>query len=142
MSAGNFTFYNEFKESLAKADIDLNGDTFKAVLLTSSYSPNVATDVNLSDISANIVADADYTEQTLTNVTVTESGGTVTFDADDISFGSSVTITAKYLAIYDDTVANDPLIVYVDLDTGGGSVSSTSSTFQVTINASGIFTLA
>tara|TARA_R110002012_G_scaffold113813_2_gene259899 strand:+ start:338 stop:766 length:429 start_codon:yes stop_codon:yes gene_type:complete len=142
MSAGNFTFYNEFKESLAKADIDLNADTFKAVLLTSSYSPNVATNVNLSDISANITTDSDYTAQTLTNVTVTESGGTVTFDADDINFGSSVTITAKYLAIYDDTVANDPLVVYVDLDTGGGSVSSTSSTFQVTINASGIFTLA
>ena len=142
MSAGNFTFYNEFKESLAKADIDLNADTFKAVLLTSSYTPNVATNVNLADISANIITDADYTVQTLTNVTVTESAGTVTFNSDDINYGSSVTLTAKYMAIYDDTVTNDPLIVYVDLGTGGGSVSSTSSTFQVTINASGIFTLA
>ena len=141
MSAGNYTFYNEFKESLAKADIDLNADTFIAILLTSAFTPNVATQVNLADITASEVSDADYSRVTLTNVSVTESGGTVTFDADDCNFGSAVTITAKYLAIFDDTVTNDPLIVYVDLDTGGGSVSSTSSTFQVTQNASGLFTL-
>ena len=97
MSAGNWTFYNDFKEKLAKA---------------------------------------------LGSVTVTETGGTVTFDCADISFGSAVTITAKYAVLFDDTATNDPLLVYVDLDTGGGSVSSTSSTFQITINASGVFTLA
>lgn len=142
MSAGNFTFYNAFKLSLAKAEVDLDTNTFKAVLLTSSYTPNVASQSILSDISGNIITDSDYVAQTLGSVTVTESGGTVTFDSADINFGSSVTITAKYLALYDDTSANDKLVVYVDLDTGGGSVSSTSSTFQVTINASGIFTLA
>lgn len=142
MSAGNFTFYNAFKLSLAKAEVDLDTNTFKAVLLTSSYTPNVASQSILSDISGNIISDSDYVAQTLGSVTVTESGGTVTFDSADINFGSSVTITAKYLALYDDTSANDKLVVYVDLDTGGGSVSSTSSTFQVTINASGIFTLA
>ena len=142
MSAGNFTFYNAFKLSLAKAEVDLDTNTFKAVLLTSSYTPNVASQSILSDISGNIITDSDYVAQTLGSVTVTESGGTVTFDSADINFGSSVTITAKYLALYDDTSANDKLVVYVDLDTSGGSVSSTSSTFQVTINASGIFTLA
>ena len=142
MSAGNFTFYNAFKLSLAKAEVDLDTNTFKAVLLTSSYTPNVASQSILSDISGNIISDSDYVAQTLGSVTVTESGGTVTFDSADINFGSSVTITAKYLALYDDISGNDKLVVYVDLDTGGGSVSSTSSTFQVTINASGIFTLA
>lgn len=142
MSAGNFTFYNAFKLSLAKAEVDLDTNTFKAVLLTSSYTPNVASQSILSDISGNIISDSDYVAQTLGSVTVTESGGTVTFDSADINFGNSVTLSAKYLALYDDTSANDKLVVYVDLDTGGGSVSSTSSTFQVTINASGIFTLA
>jgi len=142
MSAGNFTFYNAFKLNLAKAEVDLDTNTFKAVLLSSSYTPNVASQSILSDISGNIITDSDYVAQTLGSVTVTESGGTVTFDSADINFGSSVTITAKYLALYDDTSANDKLVVYVDLDTSGGSVSSTSSTFQVTINASGIFTLA
>ena len=140
MPAGNWTFYNDFKENLAKADIDLNADTFKCLLTTSSYTPS-ASHSTISDIT-NECADSDYSRQTLANVTVSESGGTVTFDSDDISFGSSVTITAKYGVIYDDTQATDPLCFYVDLDTGGGSVSSTSSTFQITINASGIFTLA
>ena len=140
MAAGNWTFYNDFKEKLAKAEIDLDSDTLKCLLTTSSYTPS-ATHSQLSDIT-NEVTDSDYARQTLGSVTVTETGGTVTFDCADISFGSSVTITGKYAVIYDDTATNDPLIVYVDLDTGGGSVSSTSSTFQITINASGVFTLA
>ena len=140
MSAGNWTFYNDFKEKLAKAEIDLDNYTLKCLLTTSSYTPS-ATHSQLSDIT-NEVTDSDYARQTLGSVTVTETGGTVTFDCADISFGSSVTITGKYAVLYDDTATNDPLIVYVDLDTGGGSVSSTSSTFQITINASGVFTLA
>ena len=140
MSAGNWTFYNDFKEKLAKAEIDLDSDTLKCLLTTSSYTPS-ATHSVLTDIT-NEVTDSDYSRQTLSNVTVTETGGTVTVNCDDISFGSAVTITAKYAVLFDDTATNDPLIVYVDLDTGGGSVSSTSSTFQITINASGVFTLA
>ena len=140
MSAGNWTFYNDFKEKLAKAEIDLDNDTLKCLLTTSSYTPS-ATHSVLTDIT-NECADSDYARQTLGSVTVSETGGTVTFDCADISFGSAVTITAKYAVLFDDTVANDPLIVYVDLNTAGGSVSSTSSTFQITINASGVFTLA
>tara|TARA_Y100001938_G_scaffold147479_1_gene228749 strand:+ start:1267 stop:1692 length:426 start_codon:yes stop_codon:yes gene_type:complete len=140
MAAGSWTFYNDFKEHLAKADVDMNGDTFKVLLTTSSYTP-AATHSTISDIT-NEVTDSDYSRQTLASVTVTETGGTVTFDADNISFGSAVSITAKYAVIYDDTHASDALMCYVDLDTGGGSVSSTNSTFQITINASGIWTLS
>ncbi len=140
MAAGSWTFYNDFKEHLAKADVDCNSDTFKCLLTTSSYTP-AATHSTISDIT-NECADSDYSRQTLASVTVTETGGTVTFDSDDISFGSSVSITAKYAVIFDDTHASDALMCYVDLDTGGGSVSSTNSTFQITINASGIWTLS
>jgi hypothetical protein len=140
MAAGSWTFYNDFKEHLAKADVDCNADTFKCVLMTSGYTPS-ATHSTLSNLT-NIVTDGDYAAQTLASVTVSETGGTVTFDCDDISFGSAVSITAKYAAIYDDTHASDALMAYVDLDTGGGSVSSSSSTFQITINASGVWTLS
>ena len=140
MAAGSWTFYNDFKEHLAKADVDCNSDTFKCLLTPSSYTP-AATHSTISDIT-NECADSDYSRQTLASVTVTETGGTVTFDSDDISFGSSVSITAKYAVIFDDTHASDALMCYVDLDTGGGSVSSTNSTFQITINASGIWTLS
>jgi hypothetical protein len=143
MSAGNYTFYNNFRDALAKADVDLNTNSFKALLLTSSYTPNVATQSVLADITSNEVAGGgDYARITLANVQVTQAGAVVTFDSDDLSWGTNVTITAKYVAIYDDTSASDTLVVYADLDSGGGSVSSTSSTFQITNNASGIFTLS
>ena len=103
MAAGSWTFYNDFKEHLAKADVDCNSDTFKCLLTTSSYTP-AATHSTISDIT-NECADSDYSRQTLASVTVTETGGTVTFDSDDISFGSSVSITAKYAVIFDDTHA-------------------------------------
>ena len=99
--------------------------------------------VAIADLT-NEVTDSDYAEQTLASVTWTKSGSTTTLDAADESFGDPVTITAKYAVIYDDTVASpviDPLVCYVDLDTGGGSVSSTASSFDINMNASGILTL-
>lgn len=140
MATGNWTLYNDAKERIAKAEIDLNGDTFKAVLLTSSYTP-AGTHSVLADLT-NEVTGGNYARVTLTTVTVSETSGTVTFDSDDIDFGSNTTITAKYCVIYDDTHASDALLCYIDLNSGGGSVSSSAGTFKVTINASGIFTMA
>ena len=141
MAAGSFTFYNSGKLKISNATIDLDGDTFNAMMLTSAYTPNVATQTNLTDIVASEVSDADYSRQTLATVTVTETGGTVSWNSADISYGSAVTITAKYLALFSTTASND-LVCYVDLDTGGGSVSSSNSTFQVSINANGIATIS
>lgn len=143
MAAGSFTLYNNAKLLIANNGVDLDGDTFKAMMTTSSYTPSVSANTVKTDVT-NEIADSDYSEQTLGSVTVTESGGTVKFDSADINFGSSVTISnAKYLVIYSDTHASDALLCYVDLDTSAASgVSSTNSQFQVTINANGIFTLA
>ena len=101
MAAGSWVIYNDGKERIINGDIDLNGDTLKCKLLTTSYSP-AATHSTISDLT-NEVTDSDYSVQTIANPTVTESGGTVKFDCDDITFGSSVTITAKYAALYSDT---------------------------------------
>lgn len=141
MAAGSFTFYNSGKLKISNTTIDLDGDTFSAMMLTSSYTPNVATQTNLTDIVGSEVADSDYSRQTLGSITLTETGGVVTWDSADITYGTSVTITAKYLALFSTTASND-LVAFVDLDTGGGSVSSSNSTFQVTINASGIATIS
>ena len=140
MAAGSWVIYNDGKERIINGDIDLNGDTLKCKLLTTSYSP-ANTHSTISDLT-NEVTDSDYSSQTIANPTVTEAGGTVKFDCDDITFGSSVTITAKYAALYSDTHASDGLIAYVDLNTGGGSVASTAGTFTIVINAAGVFTVA
>jgi hypothetical protein len=141
MAVGNFTFYNQGKARVA--DIDLDAATVAWVLLTDSYTP-AATHDDWTDISATECADGDYSEQSVA-VTVSESAGTVTLgvSGSEVSFGTSVTITAKYLVAVIGTAGSltgtDKLIGYADLSSGGGSVSSASSTFKVTY-ASGFAT--
>ena len=71
----------------------------------------------------------------------------MTWDSGDVSFGSAVTITAKYAVIVKGTAGSlastDKLVGYVDLDTTSGSttVSSTNGTFSVN-TPSGLFTLS
>ena len=74
----------------------------------------------------------------LTSITFATSGGTITWDAADVEWTSSTITSARYAAIYDDTLTNKPLICAIDF---GGDFSTTSGTFKITWNASGIFTL-
>ncbi len=147
MAAGNFLVYGAGLEAIADGTIDLDTDSFRAVLVTSSYTPNQNTDDTWSDVSANEVSGTGYTANGVSaSITLSRSNLVVTADTADVSWSSS-TITAKYLLIVHDADGNgslattDRLLAYVDLDTGGGSVSTTNGTFTVTINASGLFTL-
>jgi hypothetical protein len=142
MAAGAWQVYETARERLMDGSYDLDNDTFICLLLSNSHTPNLDTHVNLADISGDEITDTDYSRVTLTSVTWDETNGTVTFDADDIDFGTSVDITARYAAIFDDTHGSDGLLCYSDLNDGGSTaVSSTQGTFLITLNASGIFTL-
>tara|TARA_R110002050_G_scaffold4549_1_gene21942 strand:+ start:1291 stop:1710 length:420 start_codon:yes stop_codon:yes gene_type:complete len=138
MAAGAFTFYDNSKLQIANSSYDLDSDTLIAVLATSGYTPAL-TQTNLTDIT-NECADADYVRQTITGQSITATGSTVNIDVANITYGSSVTITAKWLILFNQTVSNN-LVAYVDLDTGGGSVSSSNSTFSIDIATAGIATL-
>lgn len=127
--------------------MDLDGAAFRIVLLTSSYTPAQTTHGTWADMSAAQVSGTGYTANGLSiTQSVSRSGAVVTFDCDDKSWASS-TLTAKYAAIVRDADANgalatgDDLLCYVDLETGGGSVSTTAATLSITMNASGLFTL-
>lgn len=132
--------YGLFLKSLANKEIDLDTDTLKVMLCTSSYSPNQDTHQYKSSVT-NEVSGTGYTAggKTLTGVTVTYDTGTntLTLDADDVTWSSS-TITARYAVFYDDTATDDPLIAYWDL--GQDEVSS-SGNFTLTISGSGIATI-
>lgn len=153
MAAGAWQVYGAALEAIAENDIlSLDGaDTpkFRMALVTNAYTPVVDTDDTWSDVSTNEVANGNgyTTHGKLLTMTVSRATGTVTVDCDDQSWTSS-TITAKYAVIVQDADANgtlaagDFLLCYADLDTGGGSVSTTNGTFAVNINASGIFTIA
>ena len=132
------TFLNALKNDLALDLDDTTADRFKAMLVTSSYTPDFGTHDFKSDVT-NEVSGTGYDAggKSLSSVTLTQSGGTITFDAADVTWTSS-TITARAAVIYDDSLTNDPLIAYIDF---GADKSSSAGDFVLTFNASGIFTL-
>lgn len=147
MAAGTFTLYGAAIESIAKGAIDLDTDTFVAVLVGAGYTPSNDADDTWSDLSAEeLTTGSGYTAGgiALSSVTVTRSGATVTFDAADLSWTSS-TLTAKYVVLVRragaSLVAGDLLLGYAELE-AGGTVSTTNGTLAVNWNASGIFTIA
>lgn len=152
MPAGNWLVYGAAVEGMAEGLIDLDTHAFRMVLCTSSYTPNQSTHATWADASAAEVANGNgYAThgQALTYVgggPTSRSGLVLTFNCDDVSWPTS-TITAKYAVIVRDADSNgalastDPLLCYVDLETGGGSLSTTNGTLTVTINASGVFTI-
>lgn len=138
--------YGKFLNSLGNKEIDLDTDTLKVMLCTSSYTPDQDAHQYKSDVT-NEVSGTGYTATgaTLGSVVVAYNTGTnkYTLDAADTSWASS-TITARYAVIYDASPGSDaarPLIAYQDF---GADVSTTAATFQITWNAGGIveFTVA
>ena len=119
-------------------DVDLDTDTLKIMLVTDLYTPDFGTHDFKADVTNEVVGTG-YTAggETLTSLSLTQSGGTITFDAADVTWSSS-TITARAAVIYDDTIASDPLICYIDF---GSDQSSSSGDFVLSFNASGIFTI-
>jgi len=118
---------------------DTTAGRFKCMLVDSSYTPNFDTDSVKTDVSGEIVG-AGYTAggEALTSVTFTISSGTITWDAADVTWSASTITNAAAAVIYNTSETNEPLIAYVDF---GGNFSTTSGTFQIVWNASGIFTL-
>jgi len=130
------TFVNALDGTAA---IDLNSDTIKIMLVTSSYSPDFGAHGHKSDVT-NEVSGTNYTAggNTLGSLSLTQTGGTIKFDAADTSWSSATITNARGAVIYDDSVTNDPLIAYIDF---GSDFSSSNGTFTIAFNAGGIFTI-
>ncbi|MCC6959234.1 MAG: hypothetical protein IT301_05255 [Dehalococcoidia bacterium] len=141
-TVGAWTVFGSFIEKVGNKLIDLDTDTFKALLVTSSWTPNTSTDDELADVSGNQAANS--VTVTITTPTWTRSGATTTFDADDITFSASGgNAVARYCVIYDDTPAGDPLVCYCLLDTAPANVTILSGdSLIIQLNASGILSAA
>lgn len=148
MAAGNFTFFN-----IAKGrwnGTTTGSTTYKAVLTTSSQAlaatfTGSSGQARYADLTAEVANGDGYTTggEALGSVTWNQATATWTFDAADTAWtltGSGKTF--KYIVLFDDGVANDPLIGFVDADTGGGSISAAAGVLTIVWNASGIFTLS
>lgn len=136
--------YTSFATKLLNGGgIDLDTDTIKMALTTSSYTPNQDTHDFFDDVT-NEVTGTGYTAggASLASKTVTQddTNNRAVFDAADVTWATS-TITARYGVIYKSTgtASTSPLIALIDF---GVNVVTVASTFQVTFNVDGILKLS
>jgi len=123
--------YNSAVDDMARGAIDFDTDTFKVMLVTSSYTPDKDTHDKRNDVT-NEVSGTGYTAGGVTSVcTVTKdtTNDRVTLSFAAVSWASS-TITARGAVIYKSTgtASNDNLVAYNDF---GSDVASASGTFTV-----------
>jgi hypothetical protein len=124
--------YNSAIDDMARGAIDFDTDTFKTMLVTSSYTPNKDTHDRRDDVT-NEVSGTGYTAGGATSactVTKDTANDKVTLSFAAVSWASS-TITAAAAVIYKSrggASSADELVAYVDF---GGNVSTTGSTFSL-----------
>lgn len=137
-------FYNNYYEELGKGNINYTSDTFKMMLVTTSYTPNVDSHAFRADVTGE-ASGTGYTAggQTLDSVTLTQDN---TNDRAVIDFANEVfsTVTLSNVdgaIVYKDTgnSATDVLICYIDFTEGSQNVVA--NDFTVTVDAAGAFTI-
>ena len=134
--------YNPFKQQLLDntTAIDMDGDTIKASLIDSAdytfsaahdeYS-GASRDVPLAAIATNGESAA------LGSPTCTNG----TFDTADFTWSSVSGDQSEAIILWDDTIANDRLIAFYDTGMTGMPVTPNGGNINVTVNASGWFSL-
>lgn len=137
-------YYNNFWEALAKGDIDFDTHTFKAMLVTTSYTPDQDSHAFRSDITGE-ASGTGYTAggQTLDSITITQNNTSNRADIDfaDETF-STVTVTnVKGYVVYKSTgvAATDILVCYIEFTEGAQSTSA--GNFTIIPPAGGAFSL-
>lgn len=105
--------YTLGKQGLLHGSFVLDSDTIKLALVSSSYTPNLATDQFWSTPIGNVIG----TPGTIGGISITNgvfNSSSVTFTA--VAGGSTV----KYFVIYKDTgtSSTSPLLVLIDTTTG------------------------
>lgn len=122
--------------------VDLDGDTIKLSLHTSSYTPDQDAHDFYDDVTNEVGASGTYSAGGATlSVTLSQDNtdNEGVFDATDVSF-TSATITARYAVIYKSTgtSSTSPLVCLIDF---GSNKTSTDGTFTITFAAEGIINI-
>lgn len=133
-------YYGRFFQSVFNKEIDIDSDSFKLMLCTSSYTPDQDAHRYKSSVT-NEVTGPGYTAggATVSPLSVAYDTATniVSFDGADATWPAS-TITARWAVLYDATPATDatrPLVGYVDF---GADVGSVAAAFTVAWSVDGI----
>jgi hypothetical protein len=149
MAAGDIAFFEQFYVDVQEGVHDLETDTIKLALVTSSATLAV-TDADprwgaggSTNLSTNeVTPGGNYSTggATIANPSVTLSSNVGVFDGDDVSItqNASNPTNARRGVIYNDTAAGKNAIGFLDL---GSDIDLSAGDFSVAWNASGISTL-
>jgi hypothetical protein len=125
--------YNSCIEDLSNNNIDFGADTFKLMLVTSSYTANKDTHDKRDDVTNEVADGNGYTTggaTTACTVTKDTANDKVTLAFAAVNWATA-TFTARGGVIYKSrggASSADELVAYIDF---GGDVSATSATFSV-----------
>lgn len=147
MAQGDIVAFNEGVKWALQGTINLETDTFKLGLVTSSITPSASTaapcwgaggSTNLTTYQVTPGGNYSTGGPTIANTAVTESSGTVKFDGDDVTIAQDAgnPTNARWGIIYSDTAANKNAFAYVDL---GGITDLSAGAFTATLPAAGIW---
>jgi hypothetical protein len=124
--------YNSFWEDLARGAIDMDTDTFRMMLVTSSYTPDQDAHLKRSSITNEITGTGYTTKGPTCACTVAKDNATnrVTFTFAGISLPTS-TLTARRGIIYKDRGGADTADELVMVNDFGANIVTTAQTFVV-----------
>ena len=153
MAAGKWKLYEAAKEYLADGTFDLDNASLglqMALFLSTSNCDTLSVGTGVyGDLTNEHANNNGYTTGgiALTSETWTHSGGTCTWDSDNVVWtASGGSIVARFAVIYVNATVNSivkPLLCVSLLDTAPANVTATdTNTLTVAINASGYFTLS
>lgn len=125
--------YNSAIDDTVRGNIDMDTDTFKVMLVTSSYTPDKDTHLKRSSVTNEVVGTGYTAGGAAATVGVTKDTAN---DRVDISLGAaswaSATITARGAVYYKSrggASSADELVAYIDF---GADITSTAGTFALT----------
>lgn len=137
--------FNSFKKKIMDGSIDLDTDTIKVSLHTSSYTPDADAHDFWDDTTNEVSSSGSYTAGIAGGVALANKAVTAdntddegVFDADDVSI-TTFTGTFKWIVLRKDTgtASTSPLICAIDVT----SVSATAGTVAIAWAAEGILNL-
>lgn len=131
-------FYPSAKLKIATGLIDLDTDSFYAMLVTDAYTPAAAHDFR-DDVTNELAASGNYVAGgfALAGITVALSGTEARFDANDLSIASA-SFTARGCVIYKRRGGAASADELVSAHTFGADITSSGGTFVIAWDATGI----
>lgn len=130
--------YNTFKQDLLNKVFDMDTDTIKASLVDAAdYTYSAAHD-EYSGGARDVALVAIVAESGALGSPTIVNG---TFDTADFTWTAVTGDQSEDIILWDDTIANDRLCVFYDTGITGMPVTPNGGNINVTVNASGWFSL-